>query len=206
MGVRYILALVLMIAVMIGWSLFFGNRFAPEPDESATTETAPSSDTRQVPPDDATQTAPDGTEASVDTDLWTPLQESPDDAKVSVHTDRYSVVFNEKLAIAKVWELNQFPDRTVDIDEPLNLIPENALSCLALRFANDQLQLDLLNASWRADKPEIDLTAGEGVETLTFRTIIAEKLQVDKQLTFIPCSYFVNLAITFQNVYDEPLL
>ena len=39
MGVRYILALVLMIAVMIGWSLFFGNRFAPQPEEPAPTET-----------------------------------------------------------------------------------------------------------------------------------------------------------------------
>ena len=88
MGVRYILALVLMIAVMIAWSLFFGNRFAPQPDESTTTETPAASDTPQIPPDSITQTAPGGTtEASVDTDLWTPLQESPDDAKVNVQTD-----------------------------------------------------------------------------------------------------------------------
>ena len=184
MGVRYILALVLMIAVMIGWSLFFGNRFAPEPEESATPETPAASDTRQTQPDGAPQPGLDGTEASVDTDIWTPLQESPEDAKVNVQTDMYSIVFNEKLAIAKLWKLNQFPDRTLDIDEPLNLIPEDALSCLALRFANDQLQLDLLNASWKADKSEIALTDGQGVETLTFRTVIAEKLQVAKQFTF----------------------
>ena len=206
MGVRYILALVLMIAVMIGWSLFFGNRFAPEPDESATTETPPATDTRQMQPDGAPQPALDGTEASVDIDIWTPLQESPEDAKVNVQTDMYSIVFNEKLAIAKLWKLNQFPDRTLDIDEPLNLIPEDALSCLALRFANDQLQLDLLNASWKADKSEIDLTGGRGVETLTFRTIIAEKLQVAKQFTFSAGTYFVDLSVTFQNVSDAPLL
>ena len=206
MGKNYILALVLMIVVMIGWSLFYGNRFAPEPDKPATTETPPSADTHPLQPDDATQTAPEGTEASVDVDLWTPLQESPDDAKVNVHTDKYSVVFNEKLAIAKVWALKQFPDRTVELDEPLNLIPENALSCLALRFANAQLQLDLLNASWRADTSEIDLTAGQGVETLTFRTVIAEKLQVAKQFTFTPGTYFVDLVVTFQNVSGEPLL
>ena len=39
MGVRYIFALVLMIAVMIGWSLFFGKRFAPQPEDPTTTET-----------------------------------------------------------------------------------------------------------------------------------------------------------------------
>lgn len=206
MGVRYILALVLMIVVMIAWSLFFGNRFAPEPDESATTQTPTASDTRQTQPDSITPPTPDGTEASVDTDLWTPLQESPDDAKVNVHTDTYSIVFNEKLAIAKLWRLNQFPDRAVEIDEPLNLIPEDALSCLTLRFANDQLQLDLLNASWKADKSEINLTDGQNTETLTFRTVVAEKLQVAKQFTFIPGTYFVDLAVTFQNVSNEPLL
>lgn len=206
MGVRYILALVLMIAVMIGWSLFFGNRFAPEPDESATSETAPSSDTRQMQPDDVTQTASDGTEVSVDTDLWTPLQESPDDAKVNVQTDTYSIVFNEKLAIPKFWKLNGFPDRTLDLTEPLNLIPENALNCLALRFANDQLQLDLLNASWKADKSEINLIDEQNIETLTFRTIVAEKLQVAKQFTFIRGTYLVDLTVTFQNVSGEPLL
>ena len=105
MGTRYILALVLMIAVMIAWSLFFGNRFAPDPDESATTETPASSGTREMPSDPTTQTASDGTEASLDPDLWTPIQESPDDTKINVQTDNYNIVFNEKLAIVKTWEL-----------------------------------------------------------------------------------------------------
>ena len=206
MGARYIIALVLMIVVMIAWSLFFGNRFAPEPDESATTETPTSSATREMQPDATTQTTSDGAEASLNTDLWTPVQESPDDAKVNVQTDNYNIVFNEKLAIAKIWELNQFPDRTVEEDVPLNLIPENALNCLALRFGNDQLQLDSLRASWKADKSELVLADGHGKETLTFWTIIGERLQVTKQLTFTSGAYFVDVAVTFQNVSDEPLL
>ena len=206
MGARYIIALVLMIVVMIAWSLFFGNRFAPEPDESATTETPTSSATREMQPDATTHTTSDGTEPSLNTDLWTPVQESPDDAKVNVQTDNYNIVFNEKLAIAKIWELNQFPDRTVEEDVSLNLIPEDALNCLALRFGNDQLQLDSLRASWRADKSELVLADGQGKETLTFWTIIGEKLQVTKQLTFAPDTYFVDVVVTFQNVSDAPLL
>ena len=206
MGARYIIALVLMIAVMIAWSLFFGNRFAPEPDESTTTETPASSGTREMQSDATTQTASDGTEASLDPDLWTPVQESPDDAKVNVQTDNYSIVFNEKLAIAKLWELNQFPDRTVEADISLNLIPENALNCLALRFANSQLQLDSLRASWRADKSEVVLANGQGKETLTFTAIIGEKLEVTKQFTFTSGTYLVDVTVTFQNVSDEPLL
>ncbi len=206
MGARYIIALVLMIAVMIAWSLFFGNRFAPEPDGPATTETPTSSETREMQPDPTTQTAPEGAEASLDPDLWTPLQETPDDAKITVQTDNYSIVFNEKLAIAKLWELNQFPDRTVETGMFLNLIPEDALNCLALRFANSQLQLDSLRASWKADKSEVVLPNGQGTETLSFSTIIGEKLRVTKHLTFTSGAYFVDVAVTFQNVSDEPLL
>ena len=207
MGARYIIALVLMIVVMIAWSVFFGNRFAPEPDESTTTETPASSATREMQPDAATQTATsDGTEASLNTDLWTSVEESPDDAKITVQTDNYNIVFNEKLAIAKLWALNQFPDRTVEEVIPLNLIPENALNCLALRFGNDQLQLDSLRAAWKADKSEIVLANGQEKETLTFRTIIGEKLRVTKQFTFISGAYFVDMVVSFQNVSDEPLL
>ena len=206
MGARYILALVLMIAVMIAWSLFFGNRFSPQPDESPTPETPVSSGTGEVQPDTATQMASDRTEASLDTDLWTPVQESPGDAKINVQTDNYSIVFNEKLAIAKTWELKQFPDRTVEAETALNLIPENALRCFKLEFGNAQLQLDAARASWKADKSEINITSGQGKETLTFWTVIGEKLQVTKQFTFIPDTYFVDVVITFQNVSDEPLL
>lgn len=206
MGVRYILALVLMIAVMIAWSLFFGNRFAPQPDEATTTETPAASETRQNQPGGTTQIAPDGTEASVDTDIWAPVEESPDDAKVDVQTDNYSIVFNEKLAIAKLWALNQFPDRTVETDTPLNLVPEDALNCLALRFGNSQLDLDSLRASWKADKSEVTVANGQNPETLTFSTIIGEKLYVTKQFTFIPGTYFVDMAVTFQNISDAPLI
>ncbi len=206
MGVRYILALILMIVVMIAWSLFFGNRFAPQPDEAAKTETPGASETRQVEPDGTTQTAPDGAEASVDSAFPDITQESPDDAKINVQTDNYNIVFNEKLAIAKLWELKRFPDRTFDRDIPLNLIPEDALNCLALRFGNSQLQLDSLRASWKADKSEISLANGKDTETLTFSTIIGEKLQVTKQFTFISGAYFLDMMLTFQNISDEPLL
>ena len=206
MGVRYILALVLMIAVMIGWSMFFGKRFAPQPEEPATTETPATSSPSETDLDTATQGTLDGTDASVTSDLWEPIEESPDDAKINVQTDNYTIVFNEKLAIAKEWRLNYFPDRTDPDKNPLNLIPEDALNCLALRFGNSQIQLDSLRATWKADKSEINTTNGQKTDTLTFGAIIGEKLQVTKQFTFNPGSYFVDVVVTFQNISDAPLL
>ena len=207
MGARYILALVLMIVVMIAWSLLYGNRFAPQPDESATTEQTPAtSDTDETPINPTPQATSDGTTAPLSPDLWTQVEESPDDSMVNVRTDNYSIVFNEKLGIAKQWRLSNFPDRTDPKGSSLNLIPENALSCLALKFGSAQLSLDALRATWKADKSEIDIVDGQGPETLTFTTTIGDKLRVAKQFVFHANSYFVDMTVAFQNVSDEPLL
>ena len=207
MGVRYILALVLMIAVMVGWSLFFGKRFAPQPDEPATTE-RPASSPSETQSDTATQGTLDETDVSLNPDLWAPSEERPDDTEVNVQTDNYNIVFNEKLAITKKWQLNHFPDRSDADKTPLDLIPDNALNCLEIRLGNQQLQrnLDHRLATWQADRSKISIADGQHPKTLTFKTTIEEKLQVAKQFTFNPGSYFVDMAVTFQNVSDEPLL
>ena len=208
MGARYILALVLMIVVMVAWSLFYGDRFAPEPDESATTEQTPAtSDTDKTTIDPTTQaTTSDGTTAPLSPDLFKQVEESPDDSMVNVQTDNYTIVFNEKLGIVKQWRLNRFPDRSDPAGAPLNLIPENALNCLALKFGSAQLTLDALRATWKADKPELNITGGQDTGTLTFTTTIADKLRVAKQFVFYPNTYYVDMTVAFQNVSDEPVL
>lgn len=207
MGARYILALVLMIVVMVAWSIFYGNRFAPQPDESETTEQTPAtSDTGETTIDPTTQATSNTTTAPLSPDLWTQVEESPDDSMVNVQTGNYSIVFNEKLGIAKQWRLNRFPDRSDPESAPLNLIPENALGCLALKFGSAQLALDALRATWKADKPELDITGRQDMETLIFTTTIGDKLRVGKQFIFYPNTYYVDMIVTFQNVSDAPIL
>ena len=204
MGARYILALVLMIAVMVLWSLFL----APKPEQIPPTEKTPvTSDTGETPVDPATQATSDAADAPNTPELWTQIEESPDDAMINVQTDNYRIVFNEKLAIAKQWRLNHFPDRSGAANGPLNLIPENAPNCLELRLGNQLLQNDLNHrlATWQADKSEVDITNGHAAETLTFTTTIGEKLHVTKQFTFIPDTYFVDLQVTCRNQSDEQL-
>lgn len=204
MGARYILALVLMIAVMIAWSLLFSNRYAPQPEEPATTEQTEQTDTPEIgvepPSTGSVATQP------ISPDAFTPIQEAPDDAMVPVQTRNYHITFNERLGIAKRWELADFADRSGTTETPLNLIPEDALNCLALRFGNAEMQLDALRATWQADKSEIDIANAQEPDTLTFTTTIGEKLNVAKQFTFHPDTYTVDLALTFRNVSDAVLL
>lgn len=202
MGSRYILALVLMIVVMIVWGIFFGKNIQPGQNETPITEQTPINGIPGVQP------------GGIGNDITTSeqpfmQQDSPDDPMVHVRTNTYDITFNEKLAIAKRWELIEnkengrlrFADRSTDSkDIPYNLIPETALNCLALRFGNPNLHVDLLSAKWESDKDGIQLLDSQGAETLTFTTIIGEQLKVAKQFTFYPNSYTVDLSIMFENV------
>ena len=212
MGARYILAVVLMIAVMIAWNAIFGKRFLPEQDKMPPSEQSPPSQTPEgiVPEEDG------GNPPSLE--FPTMVQENPDDPKVHVKTAIYDITFNEKLAIARRWDLIEkdkngnllFPDRSgTTKDVPLNLIPETALNCFALRFGNTNLQIDLLGAEWTVDKPQgIDLSEAREKGTLTFTTTVGEQLRVAKQFTFYKDRYTVDLALKFENLSEdsEPLL
>ena len=206
MGSRYILAVVLMLAVMIAWTLIFGNRFAPEPTDPTTPEQTPQTNTTE----NSLEDSPDSVQPQI-------IQVNPDDPVIQVTTDTYEIEFNEKLAIAKQWELTEkndkgelrFPDRSdTNIIVPMNLIPEAALNCLALRLGNEDLQLDLdlRRATWDADKEAITLSESKDRETLTFTTTIDDVLQVAKKFTFYNTSYTVDLDLTFENITDDSQL
>ena len=201
MGARYILAVVLMLAVMIAWTLIFGNRFAPEQEEIPQSEQTP----QDVEPNGVNSEEP-GQQNS--------FQVNPDDPNVNVKTNTYEITFNEKLAIANRWNLVEkkedghlrFPDRSTDTtDVPLNLIPETALNCLALRLGNTDLQydLDLRRAEWTSDKKTIELNETRNQDTLTFTTTIKEQLKISKMFTFSNNSYTVDLDVMFENVTED---
>ncbi len=205
MGARYILAVVLMLAVMIAWTLIFGNRFAPEQEEIPISEQTPQDNT----PGGETN------EANLD-DSGQPItfQVNPDDPIVNVKTNTYAVTFNEKLAIVNKWDLVEkkengnlrFPDRSTDTtDVPLNLIPETALNCLAMRLGNTDLQydLDLRRAEWTADKKNIELNDTRNQDALTFTTTIKDQLKISKRFTFSNNSYSVDLDLMFENVNED---
>ncbi len=210
MGARYILALVLMIAVMIAWSLIFGKSFTPEQNEVPITEQTPQGAT----PD--TEIGEKG-EDPTDVDSLATPEDSPDDPQVHVRTNTYDITFNERLAIVKKWELVEkdeggnlrFPDRSdVAEDLPLNLIPQRTRESdwLELWFGDSNLQDEITyrRATWQVDKPQgIVLLDTHEKGTLTFTTTIGEQLKVAKQFTFYNDDrYTVDLAIKFENVSD----
>lgn len=191
---------------MVIWSQVYPRFFAPELTDPGTSEQPPDSKPDLVEPENKPEDLPED-------DLPITLQEIPGDRTVRVQTKTYDITFNERLAIAKKWDLVEkkdneefrFPDRsTVGEANPLNLIPETALNCLALRFGNRNLEIDLLGATWKADKPNgIILNDNQEKDTITFSTVIGERLSVLKQFTFYSEGYTVDLSLKFQNVSDS---
>ncbi len=209
MGARYILALVLMIGIMVIWSQIYPRLFAPELTEPGTSEQTPGATPEISKPDENKEDIPDQ-------DLPSTPQDSPDDPTVLVRTKTYEITFNERLAIAKKWELVEkrdngeyrFPDRSIAGEpQPINLIPETALNCLALRFGNRSIGIDLLSATWQVDKPQgIDLTDSQKhKDTITFSTTVGERLRVEKKFTFSLEGYSVDLNLKFINDSTEIL-
>lgn len=207
MGARYILALVLMIAVMIIWSQVYPRFFAPELTDPGISEETST-------PDAAEGEEPEINSSDPTIPIPITIQDSPDDPKVHVETSTYNITFNEKWAEAKRWELVEkkengalrFPDRSNnDKDSPLNLIPDTAVNCLALSgIVNFNEQNNLKYATWEADKTDIKLSDTQETETLTFTTVIDQQLKVAKQFVFNNNSYTVDLNVTFENVSDSP--
>ena len=206
---RYVLALVLMVAVMFGWSWFYGRKL-PEPTQ--TTEQATEQAREALPP--SPDMSPSSGEATVDTDQSAqvevpPRPRQPVRASKTVHveTGNYHIVFSVgRFAYAHEWRLKEYPDRS-GVGEPLfNVIPETAQNCLAVHFLNENLTNKATNTFWETDKTELVLTDQNPQDTLTFSKQIREELRILKKFTFYHDRYYVDLELMFQNLSDQPLI
>lgn len=206
---RYVLALVLMVAVMFGWSWFYGRNLPkpPQPTEQATEQSREAS---PLSPDSSSSSS----EATIDTVLpeqvempsrsRQPVRESE---TVQVETGKYHIIFSVgRFAYAHEWALKKYPNRS-GMDESLfNLIPETAQNCLSVHFLNQDLTADAMDTFWQTDKTEIILTDQNPQDTLTFSKQIGDALRVLKKFTFYHDKYYVDFELTFQNLSNQPLI
>ena len=189
---RYILAIALMIIVMVSWSIFFGPRPPEQTSEGERGETSTS-------PTESTIETSTPTQSDKSSLYFSRAQESP---RTHVQTDNYEISFVDEHAIVQEWRLKKYPDRAGN-NESINLIPESAYSCLLVDFP-EGLRNDAMSAVWKADKQQVILT-NQSQDTLIFNTQIGEKLKVSKEFTFYQDRYYVDVALTFENISDQPL-
>ena len=201
---RYILAVVLMILVMFGWSYWFGQNL-PKPNPPGPAERAAEQSKEASPsPSDGVTTA-----SKHPAEMDEPIRPQPEfqqSKKVHVQTENYDITFVEEFAIAQRWVLKKYPNRSGVGEESINLIPEAAQNCLSVRLFDPQLEHEAMGAIWTADKTRLILTDRNPQDTLTFSTQIGADLKILKKFTFYQRSYYVDLELVFRNLSDQRVI
>ena len=208
---RYILALVLMVAVMFGWSWWYGRKL---PKSTPSTEPGTEQSREASSPSPWSSDGASSGETTVDTSQPAqveapsrPRQQVRESEMVHVETGKYDIVFSVgRFAYAHKWILKEYPDRSGIDESSFNLIPETAQNCLSVHFFNQDLTHDAMDTFWETDKTQLLLTDRNPQGTLTFSKQIGENLKVFKRFTFYRDSYYVDLELTFENLSDQPLI
>ena len=230
MGKRHILALVLIVVLMFVWSLIFGKRMSDERDrarekqriaeQNTTTESVDgeAKDTsiqaqivvplqRRIP----------STLAHIKTDIYDiniaiqsatatqwGLKKYKNRSDVEAEQDRSGVQAEQDRSGVQAEQ-----DRSEGQEKPINLIPSSAQNWLSLELFQSSFQDEFKKGQivWEADKEEIDLTGSDAAEkdAITFSTKIRDSYKVSKKVTVYPNEYFVDIALTFQNLSEQPL-
>ena len=206
---RFLIAAVLSIVVLFGWSYFFAPK--PPAGDNTNTNTAANANTAQpTTPQPAPTAEPPKPEAAAVTPDSTPNR------TITIKSPLYEVTFDSKGALATSWVLfrNQSPKSdfpvyadgsTELIKIPLQLISDEALSRnpreIPFRLSTDDQALNTLvndrNYQISAAEESITLTAGEERQ-IEFALVDGSGIEVKKSFVFRADSYIADLGISLK--------
>ncbi len=203
---RFLIAAVLSMVVLFGWSYFF-TPTKPPADNTNTAANTNTSSTAQVTPVPAASQQPAPETAAVTPDT-TPNRQ------ITIKSPLYEVKLDSKGALATSWillknksEKAEYPlyaDGSTDSDKkPLQLISEEALKqtprAIPFRLSTDDPALtNLINdRNYQVSIPEETITLAEGQEKqIDFTLTDASGLEVKKTFVFRADNYVSDLAVT----------
>ena len=209
------IAAVLSIVVLFGWSYFFAPKQQPAGDNTNTAAnantTANANTAAQTPtPQPATTVPQPKPEAAAITPDSTPGR------TITIKSPLYEVTFDSKGALATSWVLlknkspkGDFPvyadGSTENIKIPLQLISQEALSRspreISFRLATDDQDLTTLvnDRNYQISAPEESITLVAGEERpIEFTLIDGSGIEVKKSFVFRADSYIADLGITLK--------
>jgi YidC/Oxa1 family membrane protein insertase len=203
---RFLIAVVLSIAVLFGWSYFFAPQ-RPAPDANA--NVASNANTAQPA---TPQPAPSAQSSLPETAAVTP--DTTPNRTLTIKSPLYEVAFDSKGALATSWIIHKnvspkgsFPvygdGSTATEKKPLQLISQEALSRspreVPFRLVTDDHALNsiLNDRNYQISVPEerIDLAPGEE-RPIEFTLTDGAGFEVKKRFVFRADSYVADLAVT----------
>ncbi len=200
MDSRTLLALVLSIAVLIGFQFFFGGDVSQPPREETGVKNVPTTDVSDQASDhkygERIRTDRDALSGiiSPDTpvDTKAPLRKARD---ITVETDLYRLVFSERGGTAKKYLLKQYLTTLSDDASPVNLIDVSPPHLPLGLQMESQPPVDLSSQFFEPDKESLKLTqAGEEAQ-LKFTCNMSNGIKIIREYTFHQGSYWIDLSV-----------
>ena len=206
---RFLLAIVLSVIVLFGWTYFYAPK---KPADDANANVAANSNTAQP----AQTTAPQQTQAQAPTQPPQPVTSTPDttpNRTVTIRTPLYEVKLDSRGAVATSWIIlrNKSPkeDRPVYADgstdsnrKPLQLISDQALASnprqVPFRLATDDANVNELvnDRNYEVSEPGDTVELADGQQKqIDFTLTDASGVQVVKSFVFRADNYIADLSV-----------
>ncbi|MDD5168030.1 MAG: membrane protein insertase YidC, partial [Syntrophales bacterium] len=202
MDKRTIIAIVLSIAVIVVYQIFFLKPPVKQAQQSVQkTTTAEDKGTLTAPVPTASQ-AP----ASKPAPVVAPAPAAIPEKMVTVDTPLYTAVMTTKGAALKSFRLKGYRQT---IDEKSDLIElvqlqQGMPSPLTVSFPGSSLNVQA-ESSFEVDTASLDLTNIREPRQITFSQTYPGRLRVDKIFTFHPGKYSIDLEVKAYNLTPEPI-
>ena len=204
MDSRTLLALVLSIAVLVGFQYFFGGDVSQPPREETGVENVPATGVSEHAPDheygkrirtdgDAVVSSLSGIRSpDIPADTKAPLRKARD---ITVETDLYQLVFSERGGTVKKYLLKQYLTTLSDDAPPVNLIDVSPPHLPLGLQLESQPPVDLSSQFFEPDKEGLKLTQADEEAQLKFTCNMPNGIKITRKYTFHQGSYWIDLSV-----------
>ncbi len=203
MDKRTILAIVLSLAVIIAYQVFFLKPPVKQPQQAtqqATPKTAPA-DSKAAPAPSANQAAAPKIAQTV-----APAPVVAPEKTITVDTPLYTAIFTTNGGALKSFRLKGYRktiNKNADLIEMVN-IQAGMPAPLAVSFPGSSLDIPV-GSAFEANVPSLDLTKGQEKNQLTFTQTFPGRVKIEKTYTFHPGKFAFDLEVRAYNLSQEPI-
>ena len=202
---RVILAIVLSVAIIVGYQYFFvGSSPAPPPAQqpAAQGQLSASAPATAPPVMTAQNAAKPASPAALSAKPSTQPPAKPG-RDITVHTDFFTAVFSENGAALKSLVLNHYKENIKKGSPGKELVTNGPEEGYPLQFSWGDLVAD--NLFYQADTTTLDLRSGAKNAALTMRAEAGNGVAVERRYSFDQDSYLFSVDITVKNTSDHPV-
>jgi YidC/Oxa1 family membrane protein insertase len=193
---KTILAFVLSLAVLIGWSILF----APKPAQKTEPPTKEGTVQSQPAPTASPQPAPAVQKMERPADL---MAAKAEEKEVVVETPLYRAIFSSTGASIKSFKLKKYR-LTTDPDSPLVDLAHGQVPLVTVSF-DLAGKKDTNPVVYQVDENSLALEAGAAPRELTFRATTPDGVLLQQTFRIDPDHYPIEQSFTVSNPLDKPV-